>query len=459
MSDQPSPAPSSTSSSQKWNEVFYANKLELVIGITKTVAGKWFHYADETGVWREGNAHIHRPTALRILPDPIRSERRASTLLKHLESKWQVPAETFKSAIVVDEHTGDILLNVLNGVLRVTPTTISLEKHCSTHHFTRVFNTPYLVDATCPIYLRVLGDCLPDALDQELFLTCLGNFLLPDCRFEACLVCYGEAGSGKSTLADPISLIMGTEDDGLLTRLSMGQICDPRSYSLYKLHRACVNLGTELQSIEVDESANFKTLVSGEPIEARPIYDHPFTMRPHCKLWFLANSIPRFRNGTEAELRRMRFLRFESKPTKPDVLLKKKLTAEVDGIFALMVQHLQKLLSMDTIPLGGSHSQSVHTRFQVSNDPLGTFLRRHCVLGPTAQVSKEDLKQSFLSYCQIHSLPEKLNDTFFKNLYERETGIEAARANKGGVRTQVLTGITLKPDAPKELDPTVSPTF
>ena len=61
-------------------------------------------------------------------------------------------------------------------------------------------------------------------------------------------------------------------------------------------------------------------------------------MRPVCKLMFLANSLPRFKHGTDAELRRARFLRFDVLPTEKDVTLKSKLTSERDGIFLWMVE-------------------------------------------------------------------------------------------------------------------------
>jgi len=82
----------------------------------------------------------------------------------------------------------------------------------------------------------------------------------------------------------------------------------------------------------------------------------------------------RFKNCTEAELRRTRFIRFDRRPVVKDVTLKTRLLAERDGVFNFMLAGLQRLLSMPEIPLGGAASQSVHARFKISNDPLGTFV-------------------------------------------------------------------------------------
>ena len=218
--------------------------------------------------------------------------------------------------------------------MRVTTGAYELLPHSPDYQFTRQTAARFNPDAAAPLFNRVLSEVLADPEDRELFKLCTGNFLYPDCRFETALVDYGEAGRGKSTVADPIASALGLD---LVCRLSMSQVCDPRSYHLPGLRFAAVNLGTELTTADIAESGNFKTLVSGEPIEARPIYGKPFIMQTGCKLWFLANSLPRFKHGTEAELRRTRFLRFDYQPPEKDVTLKARLASELDGVFLFML--------------------------------------------------------------------------------------------------------------------------
>src|SRR5262249_53024801 len=147
----------------------------------------------------------------------------------------------------------------------------------------------------------------------------------------------------------------------------MSQICDPKSYHIPKLKFAAVNLGTELDAVELGDSTTFKAIVSGEPIEARPIYGAPFTMQTSCKLWFLSNTLPRFKHGTEAELRRTRFLRFDFLPPKKDITLKSRLALEPNGVFGWMLAGLVKALNVPQIPFGGCNSHQVHDRFRISN--------------------------------------------------------------------------------------------
>ena len=109
------------------------------------------------------------------------------------------------------------------------------------------------------------------------------NFLLPDARFETCLVCYGDTGTGKSTIAEGIVSALGPD---LVRQLGMSQICDPKGYHVPKLQGAAVSIGTELDSLEVAESSNFKAIVSGKPIETRAIYCEHSRCGPHASYGF-----------------------------------------------------------------------------------------------------------------------------------------------------------------------------
>jgi len=421
------------------SEFDYANLLADTLPPIKTVGSDWFAY--NSGAWQKIHRATLRPKAQEVLPPAIRTARREATLLDHLEGRCQVARDAFRGFIRFDD-AGAILINSANGIVRVTANqSPELLPHSDEHLFTHQTAAKFDPHLGAALFKKTLGELLPDVLDRDLLQLCFGNFLLPDCRFEVALVCYGEAGGGKSTISEPVSAALGAD---LVARLSMSQICDSRSYHLPKLRFAAVNLGTELDVIAIDESANFKTIVSGEPVEARPIYGEPFTMQTACKLWFLANGLPRFKNGTEAELRRTRFIRFDRRPDVKDVTLKSRLLAERDGVFNFMLEGLQRLLTVSEIPLGGAESQSVHARFKVSNDPLGTFVAQNCEFDAEARESMTALQSAFNSFSEGHGLPVQFGDWFFKRLYERFTNLKQIRPSIGGERVRCIAGIKLK---------------
>lgn len=419
-------------------EFQYANLLAKRLPPIKTVESAWYAYAG--GAWSDLPRASLLPDAHEILPPKYRTARRATSLLEHLEGRFQVSDKALRGFYKFDSDS--VLLNCANGVVRVAPgREPELLPHSADHLFTRRTVANYDPLAIASVFERVLCEALPDREDRELLQLCCGNFLYPDCRFETALVCYGEAGTSKSTIADPIATALG---NGLVERLSLSQICDPKSYSLPKLRFAAVNLGTELDAIAVDESANFKTIVSGEPVEARPIYGSPFTMQTGCKLWFLANGLPRFKNGTQAELRRTRFIRFNRKPANEDVTLKAQALAELDGVFNFMVGGLQQLLTLPKIPLGGGESKRVHERFHVSNDPLGAFVRAHCEFDPERHVLKETLGNAYKDFCERNELSSELGEWFFRKLRERFPNLDDYRPRAEGKRVQAIRGMCLK---------------
>jgi P4 family phage/plasmid primase-like protien len=419
-------------------EFEFATLLSETLSPVKTVGNVWHVFSN--GVWRPLEADTLKPQALAILPENWRTVHRANTLLDHIAAAKQTDGGTFKGFYAFDLD-GGVLINTANGVARVRADRIELLPHAPDYHFTRQTVAQFNPDATAPLFERVLCEVLPDADDRELFKLCLGNFLYPDSRHETALVCYGEAGRGKSTVADPVASALGLD---LVSRLSMSQVCDPRSYHLPALRFAAVNLGTELTAADIAESGNFKTLVSGEPIEARPIYGKPFVMQTACKLWFLANSLPRFKHGTEAELRRTRFLRFDYQPPEKDVTLKVRLAGELDGVFLFMLDGLRALLALPEIPLGGKDSRAVHERFRISNDPVGAFVRTRCLLDPEARVRKETLREAYAEFTTRHELPAVCGEWFFRVLFERFTSLRETQPRVNGERVRHVQGVQLR---------------
>lgn len=225
--------------------------------------------------------------------------------------------------------------------------------------------------------------------------------------------------------------------------LSLTQLCDPESYNAPDLEYAMLNFSTELDALEL-ASDRFKQLVSGERIPVRAIYSSPYYIKSTCKYAFLTNHLPRFKDGTGAELRRLRFLKFAQVPAKKDLALKKRVAAEGPGILNLLVKLVAGLLNIDEMPHGDKHSENARQRFQIANDPVGIFVQTECNLEREAYEAKNRMEAHFKKFLEHHGLSEKISGRFFKQLYER-FNVEPVRPRlQGGGREQGITGIGLK---------------
>lgn len=427
----------------KTSEYEYARMfLEHDLCHIKTLGDKWYEYFG--GIWRERNRTEFQPQFVSRMDPAHRTFRHLNAVMNLIEAMCQVPSTTFRGAYYKDKDA--IHFNVSNGILAVTQESITLRDHDAACHFTKSFDVDYNAKAECPLYLKVLNQSLPDDADRNLLQLCFGNFLLPDCRFHTVLVCYGNSGCGKSTIADPVADIFGSTDNRLITNLSLAQICDPENYSTPYLLHASVNLSTELQGVEVQDSGIFKQLVFGESIPAREIRGKPFSMKTTCKLWFLTNSLPRFKNGTQAEINRIKFIRFDKKPAVEDQSLKDRLPRERSGIFNFMLQGLQRLMTLPRMPDGGEASKSAAERFATVNDVIVDFINKQCVMGPKASVNKEVLREAYKEFLESNNFPEKVSDYFFRLLKDRFPELREEKIRVDGGRQRIIHGIQVVGD-------------
>lgn len=410
---------------------------------TEVVGKRWFSYNEKTGCWEDNDKDSYKHLALGIISPAKRRVSIAHRVLDHLEDMIRKKLDFYGFIRGVSFDT--VLINTKNKVLRVTPGKIEVLEHDSEYRFTRSLDVDYDPEAKHEFYEKVRAQVLPDPADAELFQLLCANILIPDARYEVSPVLYGEAGAGKDTIMAPVIAIFGSPERGLITNFSIAQICDPRSYALPQLQFAAVNICTELNSKEVEDSSIFKTIVSGGSVPARQIYDKPFSMTTPCKIFSLSNNMPEFRAGTDAERRRMRFIRCNFKPDKVDVSIKERLKASHPGTLNWLLEGLQKLLRLGpgTMPYGGPLSQEVHVRFFANNDPLNGFITTYCVLDRMAECVKDDLKRAFNLYAEDNDISKKFCDTFFRSLYKRFTSLSGKRGGSDGNRTQMVVGIKL----------------
>jgi P4 family phage/plasmid primase-like protien len=412
------------------------------LGRIRCVGEDW--YIETNGIWLPTNREQYRPIALRMLPASQRTHDRGAKVLRRLEDEVQTNREQFCGAARFDSN-GSVFLAVKNGVLRLKEDAeIELIKPNAAYGFTAQLPVAWNPDAISPLFDTTLMQSLPDQQDRAHLIDVLATALIPDARYEIALVLQGEAGTGKSTVMAPIFAIFGET----CSSLSLSDLCHPNGYKLSMLHNRLINLATELNTLEVDDTGLFKQLVSGERFTARPIYGRPFEMSSHATLVFLANDLPRFKNGTDAEMRRLRFVKFNQKPDKIDVTLKERLMLEAEGVFATLVRHAHDLLSGAQITPQGKYGQQVSQRFGVSNDPVGQFIAQYCERGADCYCAKNDLYEAFTEFRDAHGISDKFEaNAFFRRLYDRYQDIHDGKQRRvDGTRRRVITGISLKRD-------------
>lgn len=434
----------------------FVNEFQTKVPPIVTNGGFW--YAQKGSLWQSVEREEYGPLALESIPYAQQSSKVATLLLNTFEMQQSVPRGILKPAIVwEDEKHQSVLVNCANGLFRVTDEEISPVSGLKLY-FTGQTAGAYDPKATCPNFRKALFEAQPTEDGRLLCLWWLGYMLYPGLEFRLSLVNFGATTTGKTTVwYYGAAHALGTN---LCKNLSLSQICDPTGYSLPNLRFALLNVGGELDEDELAHSSRFKLLCGGEAFEARGIYGSPFTMQDYvCKMIFNTNHLPRFKNGTDAELERLKFLEWDQRPVVKDESLQERVKAEKDGILSeFMLPGLQDILRGNPCP---SDSKELRKEFALNNDPMKAFVEELCLLGvdpvdhKSYTISKDRLRSRFQNWCHDNDLPDGLADqsVFARKLKACLGGkVVAGKIGGRGQRYPAYVGITLKPDSERGKD-------
>jgi len=106
----------------------------------------------------------------------------------------------------LQDQGGEILLNCANCVLAVSPSAIRELPHSEVYLFTQQLAANYTPQASASAFEKALQFALPDGNDAHLLRCFSGYVLMPGCRHEVALVCYGDGETGKSTVSTGMSI-------------------------------------------------------------------------------------------------------------------------------------------------------------------------------------------------------------------------------------------------------------
>jgi P4 family phage/plasmid primase-like protien len=421
----------------KYNESFCAELFLSRQRLTRCVRENWYVYRN--GVWTKQERDAFRKVVADCIHPEHRTGRHILDLLSNVESRLQVEETAFFGAYKFEG--GSILLNVRNGVVIVTDKgQIDIRPHSPDDMFTVQIASAYDPEASCPLFAKFLSEALPDTEDRHFLQVWGGYILYPGCNYQVSAVCHGPSNTGKSTYATAIRTALGP---GPCSAVGLEELCKPASYSLPTLKFKMLNIGAELNGTEVEESSQFKMLVSSDELTARQIYGRPESMRTTAKLMFLSNHMPRFRKGGYAEERRLRIVAFNQEPAVKDLQLEHKLAGEGSGILNWMLAGLIELLATGQIPRCGQQSEQVFAMFARHNDRIRHFVGECCVFDPAASITNDALFEGYKAWCDIHGIPtgDNYRSNFFMVLKTSYLQLRYGKPKFAGMRVRTVYGL------------------
>jgi len=338
---------------------------------------------------------VYSPTGERFIRETCRSRLKKESRVNRI-TEISAHINDLNYTENVELNTNPRIINLKNGMFDHVKA--ELIPHSPDFKSTIRIPVEYNQAATCPNVDKFFETTLPsDCIDivDELF----GVALIPFVKFEKAFMLSGTGANGKSTFLTLLENFIGSDN---VSKVPLQEL-DENRFKRADLFGKLLNVFADLDSRALKSSTYFKTIVSGDAIDAERKHRDPFSFRPHARLVYSANQLPTAYDKTFAYYRRWCILPFPHQFTgkKADKTLEYKLAnpTELSGLLNRALRGLDRLFkNMDF-----TESQTVHEAledYKRQNDPLTAFVKDCCEFDPNAKTERTVIFDAYSTYCE-----------------------------------------------------------
>jgi len=316
-----------------------------------------------------------------------------------------------------------------NGFVRVAAEGVELRAHDRDNRARAGYRFAFDARVRADRFLAFLGEVFepdPDRVQRIAFLQeWLGAALLGLApRWGLALVLLGEGANGKSTLGRIVTDVMPEGTTCAIAPQLWGS-----EYRRADLLGRRLNVVAELPEGDILDSASFKAIITGDPVDARRIREAPFTLRPIAAHVFSANRLPGARDLSEGFWRRLVVIRFSRRFEKAAAdphLADRILATEAPGIVAWMLEGAARLLARGCFEVPASSAGEV-AAWKCRADVVAMFVGER-----TVDAKRDDERETCARFYESFRLFAETNGFVIPNA--RTVGERMASLGKGSVR-------------------------
>lgn len=323
-----------------------------------------------------------------------------------------------------------------NGFLAVDLDRVELRPHAPENRARAGYDFDFEPDRHAPMWLRFLEDAFigdDDAAEkvrylQQFFGACLFGIAT---RYQRATFFYGKGNNAKSKLTEIIAASMPKGST---------VACAPQlwggEYNRAMLAGKLLNVVAELPTEDIVTADNFKQIISGEPMQARRIYEAPFDLRPKAGHVFAANALPRTNDSSDGFWRRIVLVTFNRTfaPGVADKVIDKRIVAaELPAIVSWMVAGAVDVMKAGALCEPPSSPNFVQ-QWRHEANPVSLFLEaatrplpNHLPL--SVGVSGESLYRTYRQWCETNGHRPLANNNF--SVKVAELGFPAKKTRQG----------------------------
>jgi len=332
------------------------------------------------------------------------------------------------------------LINLRNGML--DPLTGEIHSHSPEYLSTYQLPITYNPKANEPIIHKFVSSVLPED-SHDAFYEMIGYMLSNNLHLEKAFMFTGSGANGKSVAIDMISALIGKEN---VSHVSL-QDLDHR-FRLGQIEGKLLNAFSDLPQKPIEDTGNFKAIVSNEPITIEHKNKDPKRITPTTKLLFSANHMVVTPDMSDGYFRRWLLFEFKNKfdAEKRDINLLKKLTTEIalSTLLNKAIEGLQRLYKNKCFSENESLKESLH-KYKTESNSVNVFYDEVCELSTNEHfIPMRDFYKEYEKFCKDNGFNRvgviKFNDRI-KNI---NSDVETSHKKISGISVKCWIGIKFK---------------
>ena len=389
--------------------------------------------------------HVHYPSQNRISPyelTPAKTNDLYQGLLYSLRPLHHGPCWlTEPSSSISDAR---YLVTFSNGIYDPLLDVL----HPPTSEFFEPFpiTTPFIRDAVCPKWLDFVSSASNnDPIWINLLQEFIGYCLLPTTELERWGFFYGRPRAGKTLILD---VLRSFRDEAASGSLELHKLAGEFAASPFLGKRLLITdeTPTKIPNASVAETFLLRVIGNGRHNVSIKYRDAVDGAHIPAKVIMASNSLPRFSNVGNSLFNKLLPIEFKvSHEGNENPSIKRDILKEKAGIAVWAMEGARRLLERGHFVLPESSAELLRT-YQLSANPLLSFVYTRCTLGPNLSCTSTDLYREYCNWCDENDLDDaKLNDVWFARTLLGESGLGLSKVRKviGGTKITTYQGLTI----------------
>jgi putative DNA primase/helicase len=354
----------------------------------------------------------------------------------------KIMTDTFISEDLFYNTNYPDLLAVENGILNIH--TKELQPFSPDYIFFAKLPVSYNIDAKCPKILEFLHSIqLDDEKKVAFLLEIAGYCLYKKYPIHKWFLFEGRGRNGKGAYIRLLEDLLG-KDVGNTSNVCL-QDLEEKEYSVGELHGKLANIGGDIPSRPLRNTAKIKALTGEDKISVNRKFKSYLSFVNYSKQIFSANELPEVMDFSDGFWDRLAYLFFPvrfvdhdeymelTEPTEyvklknPNVNDEMKTKEELSGFLNLALENLANLLQKGQFSYNLG-IEAIKSMYLKQSDNVVAFVDDMCEKDFHNYIKKDDFREEYTKYCEKRNIAPK-SDKHIKHTLQEKLGIVEKRVS------------------------------